>query len=191
MKRKMTIYNCLHSFSEEVLSRREETIVEGISATAIGERSNCHRSNASRDLNALVLEGKALKIKGKPTTFLSVNALKNVLPTLELQSFIITRETLLSYLHDQKQEIEKSVLRETFADDFIDLIGSKSSLRAQIEQSKAAVLYPPNGLHMMILGETGVGKSTFVEFIHTFLQKNRSIDTPLVVFNCADYINCI
>ncbi len=187
MKRKLTVYTCLHSFSEEALSKRDETTCVGISATAIAELSNCHRSNASRDLNELVLEGKALKIKGKPTTFLSVDALKTIIPSLTLHSFILTKETLHSHLYPATQETGKPASEEFFADDFVDLIGSKSSLRAQIDQAKAAVLYPPNGLHMMILGETGVGKSTFVEFIHTFLQKSRLIETPLIIFNCADY----
>lgn len=33
------------------------------------------------------------------------------------------------------------------------------SLFHQIEQGKAAILYPGDGMHMLLLGETGVGKS--------------------------------
>ena len=39
------------------------------------------------------------------------------------------------------------------------LVGSKQSLKLPIQQAKAAILYPPRGLHTIILGETGVGKS--------------------------------
>lgn len=42
---------------------------------------------------------------------------------------------------------------------FDDLIGVNDSLKTPVEQAKAAVLYPPNGLHTMILGQTGVGKT--------------------------------
>jgi transcriptional regulator with AAA-type ATPase domain len=75
------------------------------------------------------------------------------------------------------------------SDSFKSLIGFNGSLTQQIEQAKSGVLYPPHGLHMLILGETGVVKSTFVESIHKFLintDKNRS-NAPLVTLNCADY----
>ena len=65
------------------------------------------------------------------------------------------------------------------------------SLRTQIEQAKAAVLYPPRGMHCLILGETGVGKSVFASWIHQFaLEVGRmEREAPFVVFNCADYAN--
>lgn len=65
------------------------------------------------------------------------------------------------------------------------------SLRTQIEQAKAAVLYPPRGMHCLILGETGVGKSVFAGWIHQFaLDVGRmEREAPFVVFNCADYAN--
>ena len=39
------------------------------------------------------------------------------------------------------------------------MIGATGSLKKSISQAKAAVLYPPNGLHMLLLGPTGSGKS--------------------------------
>ncbi len=41
---------------------------------------------------------------------------------------------------------------------FAELIGSEGSLKIQVSQAKASVLYPPNGLHTMILGASGTGK---------------------------------
>lgn len=69
------------------------------------------------------------------------------------------------------------------------LIGAKGSLRPKIEQSKAAILYPPNGLHTLIYGETGVGKSELVECMYKFAVESgvKVKDSPFVVFNCADY----
>lgn len=71
------------------------------------------------------------------------------------------------------------------------LAKSNKSLRTQIEQAKAAVLYPPRGMHCLILGETGVGKSVFANWIHEFaVDTGRLIpEAPFVVFNCADYAN--
>jgi len=63
------------------------------------------------------------------------------------------------------------------------------SLRAAIQQAKAAILYPPNGLHTMLTGETGVGKSLFAELMYKFAKKSDvvQIDAPFIHFNCADY----
>ena len=35
-------------------------------------------------------------------------------------------------------------------------------------QAKAAILYPPRGLHTIIFGETGTGKSMFAECMYHF-----------------------
>ena len=72
-------------------------------------------------------------------------------------------------------------------DFFDEIVGYNGSLSQVIKLAKAAVLYPPYGLHMLISGSTGVGKSQLVEEIHRFAQAVRKSNLPLVVFNCADY----
>lgn len=59
------------------------------------------------------------------------------------------------------------------------------------EQAKAAVLYPPNGMHILLTGETGVGKSMFAELIYSYAtsQNNLKADSHFITFNCADYAN--
>lgn len=71
------------------------------------------------------------------------------------------------------------------------LAKANKSLMTPIEQAKAAVLYPPRGMHCLILGETGVGKSGFAGLIHEFAIDIGRLDkqAPFVVFNCADYAN--
>ncbi|MED4907371.1 sigma 54-interacting transcriptional regulator [Brevibacillus centrosporus] len=71
------------------------------------------------------------------------------------------------------------------------LAKGNKSLLTPIEQAKAAVLYPPRGMHCLILGETGVGKSGFAGLIHEFSIDIGRLDkdAPFVVFNCADYAN--
>lgn len=75
------------------------------------------------------------------------------------------------------------------ADPFARLIGSDGSLRTQVEQAKAAVLYPPHGLHALLSGATGVGKSLFAETMHQFALMSGRLphDAPFVTLNCADY----
>nr|WP_017209666.1 sigma 54-interacting transcriptional regulator [Clostridium beijerinckii] len=72
---------------------------------------------------------------------------------------------------------------------FQKLIGYRGSLRNKIDLAKAAILYPPNGLHTLIYGGSGVGKSELAECMYEFsvLSGVKSKDAPFIVFNCADY----
>lgn len=72
---------------------------------------------------------------------------------------------------------------------FERIIGFDGSLKPQIQQAKAAILYPPHGLHTLILGPTGVGKSNLAEAMHSFAVEIGRLpsNAPFVVFNCADY----
>ena len=72
---------------------------------------------------------------------------------------------------------------------FEPLIGAKGSLKAQVELAKAAILYPSNGLHTLIYGATGVGKSQMAECMYRFAIESRtkSKDAPFIIFNCAHY----
>lgn len=71
---------------------------------------------------------------------------------------------------------------------FAEIIGADLSLKTQIQQAKAAVLYPPHGLHTLIIGESGVGKSFLAEKMYNFAESKKEIEEDkFVVFNCADY----
>jgi len=141
----------------EKLKELTELNQNGVSAIQIAEALNLNRANVSNDLNKLVVEEKATKIKGKPTLF--------------------------KYVEKENVPLNQSIL-----DRFSEL---NPSLYSAIEQAKAAILYPPNGMNMMILGETGVGKSTFVSLIYKYAIecKVREENSPFITFNCADYAN--
>jgi transcriptional regulator with AAA-type ATPase domain/transcriptional regulatory protein LevR len=74
---------------------------------------------------------------------------------------------------------------------FSTLIGKRHSLKKVVEKAKAAILYPPYGLHSIIYGETGVGKSMLAKYMYDFSIEYgvRKEDAPFVTFNCADYAN--
>ncbi|RLQ94849.1 sigma 54-interacting transcriptional regulator [Falsibacillus albus] len=72
----------------------------------------------------------------------------------------------------------------------IDTFTQKNpSLHVAIEQGKAAILYPPKGLHTIIMGETGAGKSMFARMMHSFGLESGRFSNDFVSFNCADYSN--
>ena len=74
-------------------------------------------------------------------------------------------------------------------DGFEGLIGVDGSLKEKITSLKSAMMYPPNGLHTIIHGPTGVGKSDMAECMYKFSVRNgfKKKGSPFIVFNCADY----
>lgn len=74
---------------------------------------------------------------------------------------------------------------------FDSFIGSKGSLLNVVSQCEAAVHYPPNGLSIIITGNSGVGKSFLAEEIYQYALDSKVIasDAPFLTLNCADYAN--
>ena len=169
--------------------------LSGITAQMIAAATGIDRSNVSRELNALLLDGKVVKIKGRPTFYLEKHMLIHKYGKEHISDTFNSLDSLLAFVNSKDDSISinsigRVVVQESSSpsSSFSHLIGEKESLKQQIKQAKAAILYPPNGLHMLILGETGIGKSTFVESIYQFLiSTNNKSKAPLIVFNCADY----
>lgn len=71
---------------------------------------------------------------------------------------------------------------------FQGFIGSSGSLRMQIQTAQAAAVYPQYGLHTLIVGETGVGKTTLAKCMHQYMKlAKHDPSIPFVSFNCAEY----
>jgi len=145
---------------------------EGVSAAEIADELDSNRANISRYLNKLYRDERLVKIQGRPVLYKlksganHKNTKKTVNRDIDLKANYI----------NQKSKLD-------------EIIGAKGSLKNQIQQAKAAILYPPNGLHTLLLGETGVGKSMFANLMHGFAVDSEMIakDAPFVQFNCADY----
>lgn len=77
---------------------------------------------------------------------------------------------------------------EDIFDAFIGASGSQSYVTTQC---KAAVNYPPDGLPILIIGESGVGKSHLAGLIYKYAAARGAVakGAPYVVLNCADYAN--
>lgn len=99
---------------------------------------------------------------------------------------IVRKEYDLIIDRENKAPENNQVVKEENC--FSNIIGAELSLKTQIQQAKAAVLYPPHGLHTLIIGESGVGKSYLAEQMYRFaVQENKIKNDKFVVFNCADY----
>ena len=144
---------------EELKSYSGGGEAEGLDAQQLAELTGIDRANVSRKLNELEREGRVIKLSGRPVRYME-------------------RE-----VYDKCQEKEKK------EPSFFFMIGQEGSLKKQIEQAKAAILYPPRGLRTLFLGPTGTGKTMLVERIYEYGKSVKALDEKarLIVFNCAEY----
>lgn len=99
----------------------------------------------------------------------------------------LRKEITVEYKNTATEKSEIADINQNYI--FSELIGSDGSLKMQISQAKAAVLYPPYGLHTLIHGPSGVGKNQLVEAMYNFAIAIGKLkkDSPFIIFNCSDY----
>ncbi|WP_196605007.1 sigma 54-interacting transcriptional regulator [Pectinatus haikarae] len=156
----------------------------GIQAGEIQKHFGILRNNASSILNSICKDGGLVKINSRPVTFLPHEVTCRMCEKYGIEEKnMYTLAELQEKISDRQMEME---------DPFMRLLGCNSSLLYQIRQAKAAIVYPPRGLHTLLLGESGVGKTTFAQAMHAYglLANNKNIsEYPFITFNCADYFN--
>lgn len=135
------------------------------SAIALSDATGMDRTTVSRYLNQLSREGYVRKIEGRPVLF---EVLSSETKMVEEPTPIISSP--------EKKDLDL-------------IIGAYDTLQVAVQQAKAAILYPPRGLHTLILGETGVGKSMFAELMFRYAVASHVVgaEAPFIKFNCADY----
>ena len=129
------------------------------------------RSNVSRMLNKLHQEKQLIKLKGRPTLFISTQVLTKNFPYLSLPHTIQKDDHLNNYLFLN----ETSILSATeFQLDALD-IGETSSLYNVVQNVLPIFYYPSNELKIIILrGEKGVGRKFFLEKL---IEQNKRKET--------------
>jgi len=151
----------------------------GLFTSEIAVRAGIARSNCSGELNELCRSGHVRKLLGRPTRYWPVDVL---LPeSVDQQNLARTPDTLL---HSVMQSSTVGVA-------FSHLLGALRSLRDVVRQAKIAVSYPPHGMHALILGQAGVGKTTLASAMHAYAIEKGMLarKAPFVPFNCAEYAN--
>ncbi|MDQ0204133.1 sigma-54-dependent transcriptional regulator [Pectinatus haikarae] len=161
MKRIERIYAYMRQLYETGALRER-----GLTAVQIAQHLNILRSNVSRELNELYRQKKIEKSRGRPVLyFYNDGKVKDSLKKIKVKG------------NDERTNV------------FSKFVGA--SLNAQIDQAKAAIIYPPDGLHTLILGQTGVGKTLFAHMMFEYGREAGRFkqNAPFVTFNCADYYN--
>ncbi len=149
---------------EKVYMSLKESLNESekIPTSLIADNLHLSRQIVTHYLNQLFDEGKVKKTDTRPT-----------------------------YWYIEKEEQNAPVEEELDSEVFDSMIGATGSHKKIVEMCKASVSYPPNGLPILIIGESGVGKSYIAKLIYKHALQTGSIDkkAPFVVLNCADYAN--
>ena len=174
----------------------------GFSAEEVGLQAAVDRTNASRDLNQLALEGSIVRIPGRPVLFyidLPSSIQPSHIATLsastssnrngEMSRHVQSQIAVQPREENKSAIISASLPHKVLVTSFETLIGHNEGLKVAVQQAKAAILYPPHGLHTLLYGPSGVGKTTMAKLMHSFALEQDAIssDAPFVSFNCADY----
>ena len=152
-------------------------------ANHISESLNISRNLASQYLNELVKEGRAIKVNSRPVYFFHK---KNV----EREAQVALETCVFSGMDDFQRKCRSDENKR----DFQKAIGYYLSLSSCIEQCKAAVKYPPNGLPALFNGAGGTGKSFLSRLMYEYAVNERVIGTagaaslpPYITVDCSEY----
>ena len=171
---KEEVYHYLEKISRN-FSLRELKL---FTANHISETLNISRNLASQYLNDLVKEKKAVKVNSRPVYFFHK---KNV----ERSAMVVLDTCIFSGL----DEFQLKCCRNESRRDFQKAVGHYLSLSTCVEQCKAAMQYPPNGLPILLYGANGTGKSFLSKLMYEY-GKNESVigkDANYVAVDCTEY----
>jgi transcriptional regulatory protein LevR/transcriptional regulator with AAA-type ATPase domain len=185
MTRMQNIYQTLKALCSKVSLEDLEQGFSGFDTNQISQINGIIRNNVSKELNKLVREKKVIKIKGHPVYFFDKARLEYLLGTS-----IAMGDTEVSSIGELIHSNSNFMPAEKENQDLLEqIIGSKMSLDVPIKQAKAAIFYPPRGLHTLLIGPTGSGKTTFAEIMYQYALESGTLKqgANFIIFNCAEY----
>lgn len=156
----------------------------GVDAHTLAIDLKLDRANVSRTLNSLWKDGSLIKFQGKPTLFLDRKVITQHYPGYFIPQTVAKGEKLSVMLQPSDMEEKKELVTS-----LEQLIGAKTSLKEAIISAKAAVAYPPHGLHLLLCGSIGVGKGQFAQCMYAY-KKSTCTDgetIPFVTVSCHNF----
>lgn len=169
--------NDLYNYLKKITENFNKDNAKLFSANSIAKKINLSRSTVSSYLNKEVKQGNIIKIKEYPVIFLD----KEVFSRIYFKTSVNEYESLEELFNEGKKIKNRDPLD--------NVIGARQSLKEQIEQIKTAVLYPENGLPIMLLGPSGSGKTYLAKCIYDYCMQENLIheNAPFISLNCAQY----
>lgn len=173
MGRTEIIANCLRQ--KEAEKENLETL--GYTTQQISDLTHISRNNVSMILNQMFLADRVIKIQGRPVRYMLVEQFEK----------LFNRQP--PFKEVTPEDLKKMLKPDNVKDPFEKIIGYNGCLENSIKQAKSAIMYPPSGLHTLLLGPSGVGKTFFANTMAEYARNVRDQNIPFMVFNCADYYN--
>lgn len=157
-----------------------EDISDLFTAAKLATVFSVKRNTVSHYLNQLTESGELVKINSRPVYYFHKKQFERHFFQLKKNVYQSVEELIQEQPLFQKQQ-----------DIFSLMIGHDDSLNRVIEQIKAALNYPGNGLPVLINGESGTGKSYLVRLVYQYCLANDLIseNAPFITLNCAQYAN--
>lgn len=155
--------------------------LECFSASAIAADFGMSRTVVSQYLNEAQAEGLVIKVNSRPVYFFYTDSVMEASKRMYAEGSYHSVEELRKVVEAGQKK----------ASVFDRLIGSDGSLSYNVEQCKAAITYPGNGLPILLLGPTGTGKSYLAQLMYEYgVEKGiMGKEGSLVSVNCAEYAN--
>lgn len=171
---KEEVYSYLEKISRD-FSLRD---LRRFTANDISEALNISRNLASQYLNELVKEKQAVKVNSRPVYFYHRRSIERFWQ-IRLDGCVFSGldEFLLKCQSGESKR------------DFQKAVGHHLSLGACVEQLKAALHYPPNGLPVLLYGANGTGKSFLSRLMFEY-GKNEGVigkERQYIAIDCTEY----
>lgn len=129
-------------------------------------------------IKILLDDGAILKVTENPVFFIDRFVFENMYKVKIQENSINDLETYIAGICNDPKDFKK-------------LIGWNGSLSQLVEQCKATISYPPNGLPMMLHGATGTGKSLIAKLSYEYAKNHNLLqkEKRFVSINCSEYAN--
>lgn len=163
---------------EEIKRRTLENNIEEneiFTANDLANSLDLSRNTVSQYLNEGLKDESIVKVNSRPVYFFDKSALIKKWNVRFMGNEFASFDLLMA----QKEH------------DFDQLIGYNGSLSSVVEQCKAAMCYPDNGLPIMIYGPTGTGKTLLANTMYDYALHQGVIESNsrFVSVNCSEYAN--
>ena len=185
--RRDSVYAAVRRATAATLSN-PHTSPPWIHAGQIAQQLQLDRANVSRELNKLYSDGQLIKVQGKPTLFLSRVDLAQKYPGIFLPS-VLPKDFTLSHYVAEAKDTAKPAPTPGEASKLSTQVGCYGTLKTAILHAKAAVMYPPHGLHTLISGNIGTGKLLLAQnmYAHAKLAGRFAENAPFITVNCREF----